>query len=52
MTAIGNVPATLSLSTIIKIVDCSSSNVISGGTWQTNVLYTDLTSSETKDLVI
>lgn len=33
VTAIGNTPATLSLPTTVKIVDCSNGNVITGGTW-------------------
>ena len=33
VTAIGVTPAVLTLSTTIKIVDCSNGNTISGGTW-------------------
>lgn len=43
VTALGNNPATLTLLTSIKIVDCSSGNVISGGTWNLNQLLIDLT---------
>ena len=33
ITAIGNTPATKSIATEIKIVDCSNGNTISGGSW-------------------
>lgn len=33
VTAIGNAPATLTLTTTIKIVNCSSGNIITGGSW-------------------
>ena len=53
VTAIGNTPATKSIPSSIKIVDCSNGNVISGGTWQTNLLYTDLTTASiTSDVEI
>ena len=49
MTAIGNTPATLTLPTNIKIVDCSTGNVISGGSWNQNQLITDLSAGTTTD---
>ena len=52
VTAIGNNPATKTIATEIKIVDCSSDNTISGGSWVTSRLYTDKTFSITTDLVI
>ena len=52
VTAIGNTPATLSLPTTIKIVDCSNGNVISGGSWDQNQLFTELSAGLTTDLTI
>ena len=52
VTTVGEVPSTLSLPTIIKIVDCSNGNVITGGSWETNRLYTEITTSLTTDLPI
>ena len=52
ITAIGKSPATLVLATTIKVVDCSTGNSISGGSWQTSRLYTDITPSEFTDLTI
>lgn len=52
VTAIGNSPATLSLPSTIRVVDCASQNVISGGTWLANRVYTELTASITTDLPI
>ena len=52
VTAIGDLPATLNLATTIKIVDCSNNNIISGGTWNQNQLFTDLTTALTTNLQI
>ena len=52
MTAIGNTPATLTLATTIKIVDCSNGNIISGGSWNQNRLYTELSTGITTALSI
>ena len=49
VTAIGNTPATLTLATTIKIVDCSSGNIISGGSWNQNQVITDLSAGTTTD---
>ena len=49
ITAIGNTPATKTISSIIKIVNCSSGNVISGGNWNNNQLFTELTVGATSD---
>ena len=47
MTAIGNTPATINLPTSIKIVNCSSGNIISGGIWNQNQVITEITSVAT-----
>ena len=52
VTAIGNTPATLILPTIIKIVNCSNGNIISGGTWNQNLVISDLSIGSTSDLTI
>ena len=49
VTAIGDTPATQTIPSIIKIVDCSSGNVISGGSWNSNQLFTELTGDTTSD---
>ena len=49
VTAIGNIPATLTLETIITVVDCSSGNVISGGSWNQDQVITDLSAGTTTD---
>ena len=52
VTAIGSTPATLSIPSIIKIVNCSSGNLITGGDWNANQLFTELTGVATSDLAI
>lgn len=53
VTAIGTPnPAKYILLSTIKIVDCSSGNIISGGDWKTNVIYTEKTISTTTDITI
>ena len=52
ITAIGNNPATLTLPTSVKIVDCATDNSISGGSWVQNKLVTELTVGPTTDIQI
>ena len=45
ITAIGKPPTVLPLPTKIKIVNCSSGNIIKGGDWNTNLVLTDVTAA-------